>query len=155
MNFFFFSPTSKTRLYLFSGVLHMTRLVLDPSTLLIELPRASESRLYRVRIIAQVVEYDEESCCLTVVKVPTVPQIHTTIVLDDIEDDNRVQIFLSNIIDRLNLDCIRKGAVVNIIGYYNGNGVNVVECDTVDMGVLMRGTDVDMMVEMSKMRDLD
>lgn len=133
----------------------MTRLVLDPSTLPIEFPRASDSKLYRVRIIAQVVEYDDESCCLTVVKVPTVPQIHTTIVLDDIADDNQVHISLSNITDRLNLDCIRKGAVVNIIGYYNGRGINPVECDTVDTSVLMRGADVGMMVEMSKMRDLD
>lgn len=150
-----FVATSRTR-FLYGRFFadSMTRLVLDPATLPIEFPRASDSRVYRVRLIAQIVEYNDEACCLTVVKAPTVPQIHTTIVLDDIEEDGKVQINVLNIVDRLNLDAISPGSVVSIVGYYNGQEINPVECDAVNANAMMLGLDVSMMVAMSQMKDI-
>lgn len=134
----------------------MTKIILDPCTLSLEFPKASDTNYYQVRILAQVHEYDVRSATLTVGKISTIPQIHTTIKLDDEEDDTDdssvLKIKLVHIIDLLDLEMITRGSIVNITGSYNGTELIPNDCYILPIDPFLSEFNVSMLVDYSQLK---
>ena len=135
----------------------MTKLILDPLSLSLEFPKASESRLHRVRILCQVVEYDDLTATLKVCKVPNIHKLHTEINLIDepVEEAYTLNVNLFGVLDKINAESISVGTIINIVGYFNGEEVNVVECYHVNGSSIIPETNVKVLAEMSELKDFD
>ncbi|EGW31123.1 uncharacterized protein SPAPADRAFT_142548 [Spathaspora passalidarum NRRL Y-27907] len=95
----------------------MTRLILEPGSLSSLYPDASVSQNYRVRIIAQVLEYHPDNATLTLIQVPTLNS----------SDSSTITINIFEQLGDISGDVIRKGTVVNLEGFYDGNTVIVID----------------------------
>ncbi|KAK6462555.1 hypothetical protein DFJ63DRAFT_335874 [Scheffersomyces coipomensis] len=86
-------------------------------------PDACDSKIYRIRIIAQVVEYIEHESSLLLGRLPRF-QSKTG---DVVAGNDALKV---NIIDAMPIshDLTYSGAIVNAEGYYDGNTVNVFHC---------------------------
>ncbi|CAH2353958.1 hypothetical protein CLIB1423_13S02784 [[Candida] railenensis] len=146
----------------------MTYLVLDPTSLSLRFPKASESKTLSVRILAQVVEYDIEGATLSLRKVPNVPDIYETVDLNDTDVDaeehtyngasssgeSMLIINVNHIVNELSADTTMVGGFVDVTGYYNGSNVAVVSCMRVDGREFLDPKKLLVMIEMDKMRKL-
>ncbi|KAG7664281.1 uncharacterized protein J8A68_002196 [[Candida] subhashii] len=97
----------------------MTKLILEPGRLNIEFPNASVSKVYRVRIIGQVITYIPDESSLILGSVPTISSEATQ------EETLKINIF--NQLANLSGNVLRKGAIVSVEGFYDGNDVSVVD----------------------------
>ncbi|CAK7900793.1 hypothetical protein CAAN1_06S00914 [[Candida] anglica] len=125
----------------------MTHLVLDPSKLKNAFPRASQSRVERIRTFAQVVRYDINRAVLWVTTVPT------------IRDNNgsappMLEWSMSKVMGSLKSDVVDSGAVVDVVGYYNGKTVDIVECVAIDGGSLSMAANLDILHQITKLQDI-
>lgn len=98
----------------------MTKLILDPTSLPLVFPKASVSKLYKVRLLVQVLHYDLDEICLVVQQAP-IGVTSSTLSID-----------VSNIVSSLTPEIIHYGSMVNITGFYDGNRVTASECCLVD-----------------------
>lgn len=135
----------------------MTKLILDPLSLPLEFPKASESRLHRVRILGQVVEYEDAAATLKVCKVPNIPKLHTEINLIDepVPEAHTLNVNIGGVLDKMNAESISIGTIVNIVGYFNGEDVNVIECYPVNGSSIIPHNNVTVLTEISKLKDFD
>lgn len=135
----------------------MTKLILDPLSLSLEFPKASESRIHRVRILCQVVEYDDLTATLKVCKVPTIHKLHTEINLIDepVVETCTLNVNLIGVLDKVKTEAIRVGSIVNMVGYFNGEEVNVIECYPVNGSSIIPENNVKVLEEISKLKDFD
>ncbi|CUM54485.1 uncharacterized protein AC631_04080 [Debaryomyces fabryi] len=135
----------------------MTKLILDPLSLSLEFPKASESRIHRVRILCQVVEYDDLTATLKVCRVPTIHKLHTEINLIDepTVEECTLNVNLIGVLDKVNVETISVGSIVNMVGYFNGADVNVIECYSVNGSSIIPENNVKVLEEISKLRDFE
>lgn len=135
----------------------MTKLIVDPLSLLLEFPKASESKSYRIRILGQVVEYDDVTATLKIRKVPNVPKLYTEINLieDDAPEKYTLNLDVTGVLHTLTKESISVGAIVNIVGYYDGKEVNVIECYTVNGSSVIPPNNVKVLTEISSLKDFD
>lgn len=135
----------------------MTKLILDPLSLSLEFPKASESRIYRVRILCQVVEYDDLTATLKVCRVPTIHKLHTEINLIDepTVEECTLNVNLIGVLNKVNVETISVGSIVNMVGYFNGADVNVIECYSVNGSSIIPENNVKVLEEISKLRDFE
>lgn len=135
----------------------MTKLVLDPLNLSLEFPKASNSNLHRIRILAQVIAYDDDTSTLRITKVQNIPQLHTVINLIDepLSERDTLDLNVFNVLSTLNIEVTYPGTIVNIIGYYNGDDVNVVECYPVNGGTIIPEKNVQVLAGLSSLKDFD
>lgn len=135
----------------------MTKLILDPLSLSLEFPKASESRIHRVRILCQVVEYDDLTATLKVCKVPNIHKLHTEINLIDepVAERYTLNVNLFGVLDKMNAESISVGTIVNIVGYFNGENVNVIECYPVNGSSIIPENNVKVLAGISKLKDFD
>lgn len=135
----------------------MTKLILDPLSLSLEFPRASESRLHRVRVFGQVVEYDDVTATLKICKVPNIPKIHTEINLieETLPEIYTLDVNVLGVLDKMNTESISVGTIVNITGYFNGEDVNVIECYPVNGSSVIPQNNLHVLSELSKLKEFD
>lgn len=135
----------------------MTKLIVDPLSLLLEFPKASESKSYRIRILGQVVEYDDVTATLKIRKVPNVPKLYTEINLieDEAPEKYTLNLDVTGVLHTLTKESISVGAIVNIVGYYDGKEVNVIECYTVNGSSIIPPNNVKVLTEISSLKDFD
>lgn len=133
----------------------MTKLVLDPTQLGIECPNASESRLYKVRVFGQVLVYDEDTATLIIRKIPTIPKLYDQVILTDETMEGTLPVNLFQVLEDLEGNVVRSGSIVNVIGYYNGNNINVVECFVVDSSLVASQDNINILIQTSNIKDFD
>ena len=135
----------------------MTKLILDPLSLSLEFPKASESRLHRVRILCQVIENDDLTATLKVRKVPNIHKFHTEINLIDepVAEAYTLNVNLFGVLNKMNAESISVGTIVNIVGYFNGEKVNVIECYSVNGSSMIPENNIKVLAEISKLKDFD
>lgn len=133
----------------------MTKLIVDPDALKLEFPRASESRSVRVRLLVQVIEYDDANANLVVRKLPNFPS--TSISLDDfsLEQESRYVINVFGLLSNIHTEITDPGCIISLVGYYNGDKIHPIECYPISPNILNSKRHVDHLVEMTKMKPID
>ncbi|PSK78037.1 hypothetical protein CJJ07_002073 [Candidozyma auris] len=106
-------------------VIYMPSIVLDPTALPVQYPKATPHKPQKVRIIAQVSHFDVDTGLLTLTKVPNLPDLNTHIILDG-DKTEPVPINTADI--DVDAECLRKGNVVSVWGNYDGSQVNAWDC---------------------------
>lgn len=99
----------------------MPKIVVDPCILQLLYPSASTSHPQKIRLIAQVIRYDEDYGNLHVKRLPNVPPVYSHIDLESdhpCEDQEIATVNVSSI--NLQNHQIRKGAVVSIWAIFDG-----------------------------------
>lgn len=122
----------------------MTKLRLDPDALPLHYPHASPAQPAKLRLVAQVSQYDHVHALLFLRRVPNLPQLHTYVALDDASDVEppAVPVDVSHVVQDLTVAHTSVGAIVSVLGFYNGERVVAVECFVVDGQVLLDGRSV-------------
>ncbi|GEQ67307.1 hypothetical protein JCM33374_g971 [Metschnikowia sp. JCM 33374] len=136
----------------------MTLLCVDPAALPLFYPRASSAKPQKLRVIAQVVDYDYASALLSIRRLPNLNALHTQIDLEETDSGNHEEVSVpvdlthTTLASRAPRD-FSPGAIVSIIGYYNGSVINGVECFSVDEQALL-GASVDTLAAMATLGNL-
>lgn len=124
----------------------MTVLVLDPAALSLFYPRASNVNPQKLRVIAQVVDYDDSSSMFSISRLPNLGPLHTEIdLVDEDEDEDVCEQYKETV---LLVDVSQSaftymdiydsvGKVISILGFYNGSIINAVECIRLDEQALL------------------
>ncbi|KAK6456929.1 uncharacterized protein RJT20DRAFT_134228 [Scheffersomyces xylosifermentans] len=133
----------------------MTKLVLEPTQISHIFPNASVSRTYRVRIIAQVVEYNPHEPSLVLCKLPNIPDPDVIEVLDDDEEEevsskNGLKVKIDSVIQQLNPSVIEPGSTVDAEGMYDGSVVDIFMCCPIP---LLTQEQMEVLVKMTKLHD--
>jgi hypothetical protein len=55
----------------------------------------------------------------------------------------------------MNAESISVGTIVNIVGYFNGEKVNVIECYSVNGSSMIPENNIKVLAEISKLKDFD
>ena len=133
----------------------MTNLVLDASCLSVLFPKASEENLVKVRIFGQIVDYDEQHGVVTIRKGPGMPSPHVVSLEDEDSAPNEecTSIDIKSVVDTLKSGDLDPGCLVTIIGFYNGEDINVVECCSVN-GTYISPRVMDTMQSISQVQKL-
>lgn len=143
----------------------MTYLVLEPASLAVRFPKASESKSLSVRILAQVVSYDPQTATLELRRVPNVPDFYATVDVDRLDSDLNVEeresttagslrVYAGHLANELSVDTTMAGGFVDITGYYNGSIVDIVSCMQVDGREFLDPKKLQVMVDMDRMKKL-
>lgn len=106
----------------------MTHLVLEPDLRCISrrFPRASDSKVVRIRILAQVVNYSIENAILTVKRIPNLPT--TSSATASLDSTSFLELNMHNLVSSLDQDSTERGGFVDVLGYFNGEEINLVSC---------------------------
>lgn len=132
----------------------MTRLCVDPAGLSFQFPRASPAHPTKLRLIGQVLRYDEARAQLYVGRVANLPPVHVHISLDDeqnsVEDPACVDV--ADVVGLLGPLSTSEGGVVSVWGMYDGKIIRAVECIGVN-GQELLGGPVSVLAEISQMND--
>ncbi|RLV93501.1 hypothetical protein JA1_002292 [Spathaspora sp. JA1] len=117
----------------------MTRIILQPGTLTQQFPDASTSQTYRLRIIGQVTEYIGDNSTLILTSIPTLT-----------ESSSNLSINIFNQLESIPGDVIRKGTIVSVEGFFDGDTLNVIDIYPIN------GADVDVesLKTLQKLNDL-
>lgn len=126
----------------------MTVLVLDPAALSLFYPRASNVNPQKLRVIAQVVDYDDSSSMFSISRLPNLGPLHTEIDLVDEDEDEDEDVCEQYKESDLLVDVSHSaftymdiydsvGKVISILGFYNGIIINAVECICLDEQALL------------------
>lgn len=122
----------------------MTVLVLDPAALSLFYPRASNVNPQKLRVIAQVVDYDDSSSTFSISRLPNLGPLHTEIDLVDEDEDVCEQYKESVLLVDVSQSAFTYmdiydsvGKVISILGFYNGSIINAVECIRLDEQALL------------------
>lgn len=133
----------------------MTRLCLDPAGLALLFPKASSAHPQKIRLIGQVLRYDESTGELYVGRVANLPPLHIRISLDDddIQMETSVRVDVTDVLYLLGAQSTAEGAVISVWGMYDGKNVLAVECSWVNGQELLGGS-VSVLAEMATMREI-
>lgn len=132
----------------------MTKLCVDPAGLSFQFAKASSAHPQKLRLIGQVLKYDEFSAHLYVGRVANLPPLHVHISLEDHEQnvERNVCVDLTDVLLLLGTQTTTEGAVVSVWGMYDGKVIRAVECIGVNGQELLGGS-VYVLAEISKMND--
>ncbi|KAK6199973.1 uncharacterized protein RJT21DRAFT_5097 [Scheffersomyces amazonensis] len=99
----------------------MTKLILDPGALDIELPDASVSNSYRIRILGQIIEYIDNESIIIIRRIPNLPCKN---------NENLLGIIKLNVTNAMpiNGDLTHKGMLINAEGFYDGSTIDIFHC---------------------------
>lgn len=132
----------------------MTKLQVEPECLALYYPRATPAAPAKLRVVAQVDCYDHVHALLLLRRVPNMRQLHTYIALDDASlDAEPLSVDVSHVMETLTAAHTAVGAVVSVLGFFDGRTVVAVECFVVDAQALLDGG-ADVVGEMASLRDL-
>ena len=132
----------------------MTNLLLDPGTLKLEYPEASISKVFRVRILGQVLDYHESRTTLVLTKVPNLPKLH---VKRDWETTKRktLEVNILNLLPVISPECINFGTIVFVTGYYDGEDLNVVECYPIKSKAIIAKENINTIIGISNLEEIE
>lgn len=133
----------------------MTRLCVDPADLPFQFAKATSVHPQKLRLIGQVLNYDEENAFLYVGRVANLAPVNVVISLEgDEENTNKsVCVDVSDILGLLGRENTAEGLVVSVWGIYDGHSIRAIECSGVNGQELLGGS-VSVLAEMSKLRGL-
>lgn len=157
----------------------MTKLVIDPLSLRQEFPDASETNSVKIKLLAQVVEYDNQSAILKVTRMVSMPPFVTT---GDYDQENQecisdmesgimeireqalreapelhrtLQVNMFNVINSMTAEMTYKGTAVSLIGFFNGESFNVVDCYTFNPSFTMLKQDIQTIMDVRDLQALN
>lgn len=133
----------------------MTNLCVDPAGLKLQLPKATPVHPKKIRLIGQVLYYDEDTALLYVGRVANLGPVHVHVSLEgeDEEKDASACVDVSQVLQFLDRETTVEGAVVSIWGIYDGLQIQAVECIGVNGQALLGGS-ASVMAEFSQLRRL-
>lgn len=159
----------------------MTKLVIDPLSLSQEFPDASETNSVKIKLLAQVVEYDNQSAILKVTRMVNMPsctegdggqedQIGISGVSSDEHESMKSRELASqeapglhrtllvnmfNVINSMTAEMTYKGSAVSLIGFFNGESFNVVDCYTFNPSFTMLKQDIQTIMDVRDLQALN
>lgn len=134
----------------------MTKLVLDPGTLEFECPEASISKVCRVRVLGQVLNYHEGKTTLVLTRVPNIPRLHNQACLDgETPNHKNLEVNILNVLPIVSSECIRVGNIVFVTGYYDGQDLNVIECYPIKSKSVIAQENINTIIEISRLEDME
>ncbi|KAI5950905.1 hypothetical protein KGF54_003979 [Candida jiufengensis] len=131
----------------------MTFIVIDPKNIHNLFPRANVSNPIRIRIVAQVLEFNLFDTKLTIQRLPSLSsdQVEddqaesdnesddSIIIIDEPEEpklkevqDTSTTLDLSEIESQLSVSTLTSGNILNIDAFYDGQGINVFQISEID-----------------------
>lgn len=133
----------------------MTNLVLDASCISVLFPKASEECLVKVRIFGQIVDYDDQHAVVTIRKIPGMPSPHVVSLEEEDAATNEecTRIDINSAVGSLSGGDLDPGCLISIIGFYNGEDINVIECCSIN-GAYMSPTVIETIQSISQVQKL-
>lgn len=160
----------------------MTKLVIDPLSLSQEFPDASETNSVKIKLLAQVVEYDNQSAILKVTRMVNMPSFSTEgdsgqkdqegfsdVTNDEHESlksreqasqeapelERTLLVNMFNVINSMTAEMTYKGSALSLIGFFNGESFNVVDCYTFNPSFTMLKQDIQTIMDVRDLQALN
>ncbi|CCE73098.1 Piso0_000117 [Millerozyma farinosa CBS 7064] len=160
----------------------MTKLVIDPLSLSQEFPDASETNSVKIKLLAQVVEYDSQSAILKVTRMVNMPtfcsggdggqedQEGISGVTSDEHESMKsreqasqeapkqyhtLSVNMFNVINSMTAEMTYKGSAVSLIGFFNGESLNVVDCYSFNSSFTMLRQDIQTIMDVRDLQALN
>ncbi|CUM62799.1 uncharacterized protein PRCAT00000357001 [Priceomyces carsonii] len=128
----------------------MTKLVLDPTSLPALFPDASILNVYRVRILAQILEYIDEESHLVITKICNIKTpANQQNTVSSTNNCKGIAVNIEGLTNSIGPDTIFKGAIVNINGFWDGSYIEVVQCYPVNSQTLLHYENIETLIEMN------
>lgn len=133
----------------------MTKIILDPISLPYIFPSASESEIFRVRIFAQVLGYKDEESTLRITKICNAPKYHNYVIIDESDPEKYLDVSIHNILPEISNEVTIPGSLVSIVGYWNGEELNVIECNEFNGESLLPFSNLETLNKLASIEDFE